>query len=120
MADAATLKAERVLMEATGLTRSELRQNFQRDVQGLQTQLRKPENVLSPAVQLAPTTATRMVVTGHELPANSFSVTKPNDVKDGGGGDEGDPGTLLEDIIVVINGTAYYTNIYTDARLEEV
>lgn len=37
-------------------------------------------------------------------------------------GDKGDnfDGTLLEDLIVSMNGTLYYTNLYTDGRLDAV
>lgn len=112
------LRTERHVMNLTGMTRGDLRRNFATDVKTLQTRL--SQQILPPAVQPAPAVG-GMTNYGHmvETPRTSFTATQRDQC---GVGDtaQSNAGVLIKDVIVVLNGTAYYTNILTDGRLDAV
>lgn len=118
------IAAERDVMEEFGVTRSQAREGLlkaARLTQEAEVKKQVEDEALSKRIQAKVDKA----VAALELPAVvqkfeprpfRLNVDTPQTL-DGGGGQLG---TTLDDMIVVLNGTAYFTNIYTDGRLEEI
>ena len=118
------IAAERDVMEEFGVTRSQAREGLlkaARLTQEAEVKKQVEDEALSKRIQAKVDKA----VAALELPAVvqkfeprpfRLNVDTPQRL-DGGGGQLG---TTLDDMIVVLNGTAYFTNIYTDGRLEEI
>ena len=117
------LAQERAVMDEFGVTRSQAREGLlkaARLTQEAEVKKQVEDEALSKRIQAKVDKA----VAALELPAvvQKFepkpfllNVDTPK-LAEGGG----QLGTTLDDMIVVLNGTAYFTNIYTDGRLEEI
>ena len=115
------IRAERAVMDETGMSRQQARAQLSagKQIQEFQATLRQVDGLR----QLVQPPPFKIEVTSSETPAAPLpAMAAEGKSETGGGGTGGDaePGTPLADIIVVLNGTAYYTNIYTDGRLEAV
>lgn len=63
----------------------------------------------APLPQLVPTTSSS------DMPSKGFSDSRPSGQQDP---QQAQDYKKLEDIVVVLNGTGYYTNLITDGRLD--
>lgn len=118
------IAAERDVMEEFGVTRSQAREGLLKAARLTQeTEVKKQidDEALSKRIQAKVDKAVAAldlpaVVQKFEPRPFRLDVGAPQ-MLDGGGGSSG---TTLDDMIVVLNGTAYITNILTDGRLDEI
>lgn len=112
-----TKQIEAGVQQLTNMTRSQVRavlHGFAGEVQKTAKFRETPPPAFAP-----PPTA--LQITETRLEGKPFtSATQGTNGGAVGGDGGGSTGILLEDLIVVLNGTAYYTNLLTDGRLDPV
>lgn len=115
------IKVERQQMEFNGQTRSQARASIYagKIMADFQSRLRKEESSAKPVNLNVPF---KMDIQTTALPSTPILSGGIAGKETPGGGSSSEPPTLtlLEDVIVVINGTGYYTNLYTDGRLDTI